>query len=429
MARWGPVVAAAVVALGGGAAPVGSAPALTAKVAPPTLGMLHEGLSTKLVRIDRSLHALPGARLEVGLNTFAWSLSPEGSMLALGGDGNGTYVPDVLLVETSTLRSLGRVRLARRGWVVATGWAPGGLLRAVISHEHVTVATVDAARRTVVASRSLEGQVLHVAHSRDALVLLLGSATAIVPARVAVVRPSGEIDVAVLRGVQAGSEKTGRADGAEFRGLTPALAVDPDRGLAFVVPATGDVAEIELDGLRVTYHALAQRISLLGRLAHWLEPEAHAKSIEGPTRHARMRGSLLVVSGGDYSVSRKRPPFTPAGVRVIDTRTWSARSIAPGADGFYLAGDVVLGMSAHWSSELHYPRRIGVDAYGLDGRRRFHLYDGNRAWVIYADGQRAYVDPAGPGPVDVVAVRSGRILERRASVPWPLVGTAQAAME
>ncbi|HZB22330.1 MAG TPA: hypothetical protein VE444_00670, partial [Gaiellaceae bacterium] len=166
----GIVVAAAVVALGGGAAAGESATALRGNVAPPTLGLLHEGPSARLVRIDPALHVQPGASLDVGSNTFAWSVSPDGSTLALGGDRDGAFVPEVLLVEAPTLRALGRVRLAPRGWIVATGWLRRGTLSAVVSAEDVAVVTVDAKRRSVVARRSLPWQVLHVAHGRDVLV-------------------------------------------------------------------------------------------------------------------------------------------------------------------------------------------------------------------------------------------------------------------
>lgn len=281
--------------------------------------------------------------------------------------------------------------------------------------------------------RTLDHQLLHVERSRDSLVLLLGRRDAIAPARVAVVRPSGVVDVAVLRGVLAGGERViGGGRHAEFRQRIPALAVDPAGDRAFVVPAAGDVAEIDLARLQVSYHALSRRISLLRRVAGWLEPQAYAKSMEGPVRHAEWLGNgLIAVSGGDYSVTRgDRLEFTPAGVRIVDSRNWSVRSIAPGADGFRLAGDLVLGVSETWSSELHQPTPIGVAAYGLDGRARFHLYEGVRAWVIHADARRAYVDPMGPGAVDVVDLASGRVVERRArqSVPAPLVGDGASAL-
>jgi hypothetical protein len=115
-------------------------------------------------------------------------------------------------------------------------------------------------------------------------------------------------------------------------------------------------------------------------------------------------------------------------VRLIDTRDWRASTLAPGTDSFRRVGDVLLATSSVWSSELEQPRPVGLLAYDLDGRRRFRLYDGQRAWITHADGRRAYVDPFGPGPVGVIDVATGRVVERRASVPRPLAGVGEPAL-
>jgi hypothetical protein len=185
------------------------------------------------------------------------------------------------------------------------------------------------------------------------------------------------------------------------------------------VPARGEVAEVDLARLRVSYHALSQR-----------SPQARAKVMEGPVRHARWLGNgLIAVSGGDYSVDGERLRFTPAGVRVIDTRDWTGRTFARGADDFRLAGvGQLLAFSATWSSELELPLPFGVAVYGLEGRKHFHLHEGTRAWIVHADERRAYIDPAGPGPVDVVDMATGRVIERRKSVPSPFEGDAASAL-
>jgi hypothetical protein len=110
-------------------------------------------------------------------------------------------------------------------------------------------------------------------------------------------------------------------------------------------------------------------------------------------------------------------------VLIVDTRDWSVRKLASGADRFHLAGDVLLTF-ATWSPNVRQPARHGVTGYGLDGRELFHLYEGRRAWAVYADERHAYLDPQGPGDVDVVDVATGGIVEQRASVPWPLTGDA-----
>jgi hypothetical protein len=396
-------VAAIVVVLGGAAA--------NGQPDRPLLAFLRGATSDTLVRVDRSsLYVVGSERIDVGSHSFAWSFSRDRSRLALGGDGGGRYVPEVLLVDTRRLRTLGRVVLAPRGWVVATTWLPGQRLRAVLTTEDVTLVTVDAARRRVVERRNLDGQLLHVTHARDSLVVLLAPTRVVGLARLAVIRPSGRVDVAVLGRVPIALKGDATT--------TPGLAVDVAGNRAFVVTAGGEVAEVRLPRLQVTYHRLSQRTS-----------QARAKRIEGPVRHARWLGNgLLAVSGADYSVSGDQLIFTPAGVRIVDTRDWSARSIAPGADGFVPAGDVLFAISETWSSELRQPTPVGVAAYELDGRKRFHLYEGTRAWVVYADGRRAYVDPMGPGAVDVVDLATGEVVERRNSVPVPLAGEASSGL-
>jgi hypothetical protein len=280
MARWIAVaVAAAVVALGGGAAGTVGAPVLGEKVNRPMLGLVYGPTSSTLVRIDAELRALEGRGLDVGHDTVAWSFSADRTRLALGGDRGRKYkIAEVLIVDTQRLRALGRVKLVPWGSVVATAWLPGGRLCALVTTDSVILVTVDTVRREVVARHLVAGRLVDVAQARDSLVLLLAPAAAIGPARLAVVRPSGSVDVALLGRVQAGIRVTGRA---EARGNKPALAVDPDGDRAYVMPADGEVAEVDLARLHVSYHALSHRISLLGRLARWLEPEAQAKVVRG----------------------------------------------------------------------------------------------------------------------------------------------------
>jgi hypothetical protein len=60
--------------------------------------------------------------------------------------------------------------------------------------------------------------------------------------------------------------------------------------------------------------------------------------------------------------------------------------------------------------------------YGPDRRERFRLYEGKRVWVVYADARRAFVHV--DGHVEVVDLASGRVVERRDSMPYPLVPPA-----
>jgi hypothetical protein len=379
----------------------------------PRLGILLGDRSATLVRIDPSaLRAREGRRLDVQWHTWAWSFSRDGRRLALGGDLHNRAVPSVLTVDTRTLRRLGRVNVARSGWLRATAWLPDGRLVAVTSDfddgVRTDVVTINRTGRRVLHRQTLAGQPIRVARLRDGLVALLAPANAIRAARLAVVGRSGRAEVVVVDRIRAGSvQRSG--GGAEFSQIEPALAVDGRR--AFVVGAGDEVAVVDLATHAVAYHRTTPA---------YRRPLAAEKAIAGPSRVARwLGGGLLAVSGGDYSMSGESPRYDPIGLRLIDTRTWTVRDFGGGTDSILPAGDRLLATADVWSSELKLPRPPGLRVYGRDGRERLHLYDGERPWVMYADAVRALIRV--DGRVDVVDLATGRVLEHRKSAPVPLV--------
>ena len=76
--------------------------------------------------------------------------------------------------------------------------------------------------------------------------------------------------------------------------------MEPSGSRALVVPAGNRVAEVDLETLEVRYHELSEPVSLLGRLRDWLQPAAHAKTIDGPDRNAVwLESGLVAVSGAN----------------------------------------------------------------------------------------------------------------------------------
>jgi hypothetical protein len=115
----------------------------------------------------------------------------------------------------------------------------------------------------------------------------------------------------------------------------PGLAVDPGSDRAFVV-AGGVAAQIDLRTLAVSIHELGREASFLSRLWSWLDPAALAKEYSGEVREARWLGDgLLAVSGSDAQSGLMRP----AGLVVVDTRTWNIQTIDPGATSVSLTDD------------------------------------------------------------------------------------------
>src|SRR5688572_18548120 len=87
---------------------------------PPALyGVTWQG-SLGLVRVDRrTLRPLPGRRVPVAGEPLAWSFAPDHSRLALGSTARGATLR---LVDLRAMRTLGDVRVTRRGSGVATTW-------------------------------------------------------------------------------------------------------------------------------------------------------------------------------------------------------------------------------------------------------------------------------------------------------------------
>lgn len=423
--------------------PASSAPALVVPAAPapplPQLGILSslrgQGVEqVSLVRIDpRTLRVRPGPRLGLGDLSFeAWSFSRDGARLAFAGVNiNANFsTTSVRIVDSRRLRVLGRVRLVESGWVRATAWLPNGRLVAVVQvylpEVQTEIVTVDVAGRKVLERQAFPGQVLRIARTPNRLVVLLSPADSLEPARLAIVGPTGAARMLVISQIRAGYEQRPGSDGRAVQ-REPGLAVDPDGRRAFVVATDGEIARVALRTGAISYHQPLRRLSVLGRVHAWLEPVAEAKlPREGSTRTARWLGrGLFAVSGGEYAVistgNQPRSRFTPAGLRLIDTRSWTVRKLGAGTDTFWHVGNLLLAADTTWGgSELEVsPRPPGLIVYGADGRERSRLYAGKRVGIVYANAQRAFVSVE--GRVDVIALPSGRVIERRASVAYPLV--------
>lgn len=366
-----------------------------------------------LLRVDAQLRATDGRRLAVGRHTSGWSYSPDGTRLALGSDETA----ELLLVDVARLRVAGRVVLAGGGTVVASAWLGPRRVVAVVSGMtgSTAVVAVDPVARRVLARTRVELRVQRAVPTADGLVLLLAPLDRIGPAQLALVRPSGGLDVIPLPDVLAGSDQPRRPSEPLVRIREPGLAVDPVGGHAYVLPTGSRLVDVDLRTRRVVSRRLSEPISLLGRIGRWLEPDAQAKSIAGPARTARwLGGGLIAIGGLDYAEGRS----TPAGLRLVDVRRGTVRTIDPLADRAFPVGDLLLATGAAWSGGAR-SQTIGLRAYGLDGRLRFELFRGRTAYVEHADAQRAYVHLDGSS-TQIVELATGRVLGTRARLPVPL---------
>jgi hypothetical protein len=379
----------------------------------------------RLVQVDPLTLAPEGRRIDAGSGGCAsrgggeacwsippWSFSPGASRLVLARNGRFA-LRSLRFVEVRGLRVAGDMRLPG-GPVGALAWFAGGRLLAlqeVCCSERQRLLAVDVAQRRVTVRRALPGSVLAVQQTPQELVLLLYRSQALGPARLAVADSRGHVRVVRLDRVVAGLP-SGVGSGLPRRLSVPGLAVDPGRRRAFVV-TPGLVTEVDLRSLAVSYHRLGHT-SLLGRLHAWIEPEAQAKEGSGPTRSARwLRGGLLAVTGADEQGPRSKP----AGLMLVDTRSWRSKTIDESATELAVAGDLLLVTGG---------RTSGLTAYGIDGHRRFRALDGRQAWVEQIYRGRAYVGSFRPNgtqaPFRVVDLATGRTIREQAlPLPWLLL--------
>jgi len=391
-----------------------------------------------LVGLDPvSLEPAGGRRVRLGSYASGWSFSPDRSRLVLGrGDAAA-----LRFVEPKRMRSLGDFVLRRKGYVTAIIWPRPDRILALVewgAFGHAVV-VIDAIDRRILARHRLTGTVAALARAGDGLAFLLGPASAIGRSRLVVVDADGAASSAPLSRVRSGllSPRVD-ADGVISRHRIPGLAIAPSGERAVVVNPNGLVVEIDLRSLSVRYHELREPVSLLGRLRDWLEPAAHAKASDGPARRALWLGEHLVaVSGSDAhadvvdsgSVEERN---TAAGLRLIDTRTWTVRTLDSEASGFSVTDELVLAYGALWDSTAQRPSGSGLSAYSLDGGRVFHLFrDEPVSWVQTA-GRYAYAVVEKGGPVldshlYLVDLASGHVL--RELEPYEDVGIPQILFE
>jgi hypothetical protein len=409
-------------------AQVATAPLTDHASTAPTLALPLYGIvgppPSGLVRVDPGrLRPLRGWRIPLDGHTFGWSFSPDRSRLALGSDGSG----EVRIVDLRHRRVLGDVEVntPQRGSVFASAWAGANRVLAVVVSPGccglgtTTVAGIAATQPPrLLWQRRLNGSLQAGERFRRSLVLVLGPAgRRLGRSRLVVVGPEGHAQSASLTEIRSGLGGSGNYRTGRFVSdiWDPGLAVDPTGARAFVVQAGEPLAEIDLASLRVRYHALAEPISFLGRLHNWLEPKAEAKADEGPTRQALWLGQgMLAVTGFDghaglESHGGQTEWATPAGLKLIDTRRWSVRTLDPRVSNAVLAPDTLLAFGVLWDSRGQRMTGSGLSGYTRDGSRRYHLYGDDPISAVQPLGSRILVGGAAGSRL----FRRGALLDAR----------------
>jgi hypothetical protein len=370
-------------------------------------------------------------RLRLYNSVVAWAYARDGSEMVIatqpdaGGSGAKLHFVDPRLV---TRRALTRLPT---GYVSALAWGDGrvNVVMDDADTRQIEIISVNGETRRISVGAKIDSSIFGIKRAGGTIVLLMGPRRGIGTARLAVVDPSGGIRTVELPEIQAGSDM-GDGEPPDFANLhqnIPGLAVDPETSRAFVVPASGRVAQIVLSSLSVSYHSLAQPVSLLGRLHDWVEPKAQAKGANGPIRTARwLGGGVLAVTGGNEtarldSSSQLHVTWTAAGLTMIDTNTWATKLIDRGADSFEVVGDSLLVTGSSWSDGDR--SGMGFATYRFDGTRTVSVLHGDAANLELAFRGKAYLNLGQQFTRKVVDLTSGRLLkDRHAPLAYLLIG-------
>jgi hypothetical protein len=200
--------------------------------------------SLALVRIDRqTLRPRSGPRVSLDLDgePLGWSFAAHRSPLAMGSTEPGAKLR---LIDLVRMRTLGEVRIARRGSLVATAWPDARRVLAVVvtpgccGAGDTVVAGVAVGSRRVLWKRRLGGSLQAGERVGRRLLLVLGPRGRSVGAsRLVELGASVHTRSVALPEIQSGIEPaaTARASDPLTRNWNPGLAVDRTGARAFVV--------------------------------------------------------------------------------------------------------------------------------------------------------------------------------------------------
>jgi hypothetical protein len=228
------------------------------------------------------------------------------------------------------------------------------------------------------------------------------------PARILHAGVAGDLRTIEVARIRAGGNE-GRRRGGRFR--APGLTVDPAAGAAYLVAAGPMlVARIDLASGAMEYHELdavgpvGPAVAAKGNVAAWL-------------RYASWLGDGRIAVTGHYEPplrpgQRPQPP-RPFGVRLIDTRDWTIRTLHPDAILIHRAGERLLANGTVWRLGGKPKASTGLLAFDMRGQRAFTRFRGADVSVLASHGRLAYVWVRPTRMLHVLDLRSGESLRRQ----------------
>jgi hypothetical protein len=363
----------------------GAAPAPTATV----LGVVSADGSRQLVRLDAvTLQRTPAPAVPIPTVYGPAFRSPNQSQLVVAANDS----PSLEFVDVDRMQELGRMTAAKAGTIQLLAWPQPDRVYALgwgCCPVRTDVLVIDAVERTVLARVPLNGTEVSEAPSADGVAVLTAPLKGIGPARLLDVSRDGIARRVTLTQIRAGS-KWRRVRTEPVGSIRqPGFTADPTGRHGYVLDAGGLVADVDLATLAVSYHGV--------RVFDRAE-----KGVRGPMRHARWVGDgRIAVSGVNAQLRKTRngwqDVWAPAGLKLIDTRSWASQTVDTKASWFVPNHDSVVVV-------------VGgrVTAYGLDGgvRYRFPVASAH----AYVDVHSAYVYIWDAKTVTVVDAESGAVV-------------------
>jgi hypothetical protein len=368
----------------------GAAPASPATV----LGIVSADGSRQLVRLDAvTLQRSSAPAVPIPTVYGPAFRSPDRSQLVVAANDS----PSLEFVDVERMQALGRMTPAKAGTIQLIAWPQQDRVYALgwgCCPVRTDVLVIDPAERAVVARVPLGGTEVSEAPSADGVAVLTAPLKGIGAARLLDVSREGTARRATLTRIRVGSKW--RTVNVQPVGTIrqPGFTADPAGRHGYVVDAGGLVADVDLATLGVSYHAARS----------FARAE---KQVTGPMRHARWVGDGRIAVSGIDAQRRKtrngwREVWAPAGLKLLDTGSWSSQTVDAKASWFIPSTDSVLVVAGGH-----------LTAYGLDGGLRYRLPVSAQAYVD-VHGKYAYVWDE--KTVTVVEAASGAVV---ATMPKP----------
>jgi hypothetical protein len=343
-----------------------------------------------LARLDPLSLEPVSRRVHLGEYHDAWSLSPDGTQLALGVSAPGESGRiGIIIFDPKEMKIVREIETG--GAAEALAWlTPHSLVGGLVRDGTVLVdpASGEIVRRWPSlsfpeASTRIPGGLVMLFRG-PARASSEGEAAA--AARLAIVDAQGSLRSVALDRIQLSLRFVGGAQYADEAGL----AVDPTGARAVVFAAQAPAAEVDLDTMHVSYHRLGE-----------VEPQKPAAA--SIRRALWLGGDRVLVVGRDLVSSGPGGSSTAAaGATLVDAADWGSCLLDAKGAGAAVTGDRILVYGARD------PRALGLRGYDVEGREAFDLLRGEQVWDVHATGARAYVRT--PNAVYVVDVRLGEIV-------------------